>query len=68
MERIAIEDGSVRGIEAGGELHEFDQVLMTLPNILVKRIAPELPPAYMEVLGRVKYQWATSSCLPSTVH
>ena len=49
----------VRGIRADGELHEFDQVLMTLPNILVKQIAPDLPEQYLEVLERVHYQWAT---------
>jgi protoporphyrinogen oxidase len=32
---------------------------MTLPNPLVKQIAPELPAAYVEVLDRVRYQWAT---------
>ncbi len=59
VEGVAIEDGRVKGLRAGGQLHEFDQVLMTVPNILVRRLAPELPPAYMEVLNRVEYQWAT---------
>ena len=30
--------GVVTGIRAGGELHEFDQVLMTTPNIITSRI------------------------------
>ena len=59
VESVAIEDGRIRGIRAAGELHEFDQVLMTVPNILVKRLAPDLPPDYMEILSRVEYQWAT---------
>ncbi|HEX6031960.1 MAG TPA: FAD-dependent oxidoreductase, partial [Tepidiformaceae bacterium] len=39
--------------------HEFDAVLMTTPNIITRRIAPDLPPHYTEVLDRVRYQWAT---------
>lgn len=59
VERVAVQDGAVRGIRAGGELHEFDSVLMTTPNIITRRIAPDLPDAYAEVLDRVRYQWAT---------
>jgi len=40
-------------------LHEFDAVLMTTPNIITKKIAPDLPKDYLEVLDRVRYQWAT---------
>jgi protoporphyrinogen oxidase len=61
VDRIEVADGAVRGIVASGELHEFDQVLMTTPNIITKRIAPDLPADYMAILDRVQYQWA--SCL-----
>ena len=59
VERIEITDGAVTGIRAGGESYPCDQVLMTTPNIITRKIAPELPAAYMEVLDRVRYQWAT---------
>jgi protoporphyrinogen oxidase len=59
VESVEIVDAEVRGIRAAGELHEFDQVLMTTPNIITRRIAPALPPSYVEVLDRVQYQWAT---------
>jgi len=61
VDRIEVADGAVTGIVAGGELHEFDQVLLTTPNIITKRIAPDLPAGYMAILDRVQYQWA--SCL-----
>ncbi|MGE5595626.1 MAG: NAD(P)/FAD-dependent oxidoreductase [Hyphomicrobiales bacterium] len=59
VEEVAIEGGRVRGIRAGGQLHEFDQVLMTTPNVITTKIAPGLPESYLEVLNRVRYQWAT---------
>ena len=59
VDRIEVSDGAVRGITAGGEFYEFDQVLMTTPNIITRRIAPDLPASYTEILDRVKYQWAT---------
>jgi protoporphyrinogen oxidase len=52
-------DGSLNGLHAGGEFHAFDQVLLTVPNIIVRRLVPGLPPSYAEVLDRVRYQWAT---------
>jgi protoporphyrinogen oxidase len=61
VERVEVGGGSVRGIVSGGTLHEFDQVLMTTPNIITRRIAPDLPAGYSEILDRVRYQWA--SCL-----
>ena len=59
VEAIETVAGGVKGIRAAGQFHEFDQVLMTTPNIITRRIAPDLPDAYTEVLDRVKYQWAT---------
>lgn len=58
-ERVVVEDGAARGIAAGGVRHDFDAVLMTTPNSITKRIAPDLPAAYVAVLDRVQYQWAT---------
>lgn len=59
VDEVAVEGGRVRGIRAGGALHEFDAVLLTTPNIITRRIAPALPKAYAAVLDRVEYQWAT---------
>lgn len=59
VERVVVRDGAVVGIEAGGALREFDQVLMTTPNIITRKIAPDLPAAYTQVMDRVHYQWAT---------
>ena len=59
VEHIEVADGTVRGLRAGGALHEFDQVLMTTPNIITMRICPDLPPDYRAVLEKVRYQWAT---------
>lgn len=59
VERVVTEAGQVRGLRAAGRFWEFDQVLMTTPNIIVRKIAPELPPEYVAILDRVRYQWAT---------
>jgi protoporphyrinogen oxidase len=65
VEQVVVEDGAVTGIRAGGALHPFDQVLMTTPNIITRRIAPELPANYTAILDSVRYQWAT--CLVLTL-
>ncbi len=59
VEEVEIADGQVRGIRAGGQSHEFNMVLLTVPNIIVRKIADPLPEKYVEVLDRVQYQWAT---------
>jgi len=59
VESVEIAGGRVRGIHAGGQLHHFDMVLLTVPNIIARKIADPLPPKYVEVLDRVQYQWAT---------
>jgi protoporphyrinogen oxidase len=59
VEEVVVADGHVKGIRVEGVTHEFDQVLMTTPNIITKRIAPSLSASYVEVLDRVRYQWAT---------
>lgn len=61
VETVEVESGVVKGIRAHGKLFECDAVLMTTPNIITRKIAPELPDEYTEVLDRVRYQWA--SCL-----
>ncbi len=59
VERVVTEHGRVRGIRAGGTEHMVDSVLMTTPNIITRKIAPDLPQEYTDVLDRVRYQWAT---------
>ena len=59
VEAVETGEGGVTGIPAAGAFHELDQVLMTTPNIITRRIPPDRPNAYTEVLDRVKYQWAT---------
>lgn len=59
VEEVVVEGGAVRGIRAGRELHAFDQVLMTTPNIITRKIAPALPADYVAILDSVRYQWAT---------
>ena len=59
VEEVVTDAGAIRGIRAGGELHEFDQVLLTVPNTIVRKIAPGLPAEYAAILDRVRYQWAT---------
>jgi protoporphyrinogen oxidase len=59
VDEVVVEDGLAKGIRAARELHPFDAVLMTTPNIITRKIAPALPAKYAEQLDRVRYQWAT---------
>jgi protoporphyrinogen oxidase len=59
VEEVAVEGGRAAGIRVHGEVEPFDRVLMTTPNSVTLKIAPELPDGYAEVLRRVRYQWAT---------
>jgi len=59
VERVEVAGSAVRGVRAGGAFHEFDQVLMTTPNIISMQICPDLPDGYRSVLEKVRYQWAT---------
>lgn len=59
VDEVVTEGRAVQGIRAGGELHAFDQVLMTTPNSITRKIAPALPADYAAILDSVRYQWAT---------
>ncbi|MCA9829876.1 MAG: NAD(P)/FAD-dependent oxidoreductase [Dehalococcoidia bacterium] len=59
VDEVTISAGRVSGIRAGGVDHAFDAVLMTTPNIVTRKIAPQLPVPYQEQLDKVRYQWAT---------
>jgi protoporphyrinogen oxidase len=40
---VVIEDGKVKGVEAGGEFEAFEKVISTIPLPYVPRVMPDLP-------------------------
>ena len=46
--RVVIEDGKVKGVEAGGQVEAFDKVISTIPLPYVPRVMPDLPPALLD--------------------
>lgn len=59
VERIIVDGGRATGIRAGRIDHTFDAVLLTTPNPIARKVVPELPGPYAELLDGVQYQWAT---------
>lgn len=59
VEHVAVEAGRAVGLRAGGAFHACDAILLTVPNVIALRIAPDLPSDYRATLERVRYQWAT---------
>lgn len=51
VERVAIEDGAVRGVMVNGKLEPFDIVVSTVPLPYVSRLLPDLPD---EILDRYR--------------
>ena len=45
--RVVIEDGRVRGVEAGGTFAPFGTVISTIPLPYVPRVMPDLPPGLL---------------------
>jgi protoporphyrinogen oxidase len=43
--KVVIDDGKVKGVEAGGQFEPFDKVISTIPLPYVPRVMPDLPPA-----------------------
>jgi protoporphyrinogen oxidase len=43
VQKVVLEGGRVRGVQAGGELLPFDRVISTVPLPYVPRILPDLP-------------------------
>ena len=41
--KVVIEQGRVKGVEAGGAFHAFDRVVSTVPLPYVPRVIPDLP-------------------------
>lgn len=52
--KVVIEDGKVKGVEAGGEFAAFDKVISTIPLPYVPRVMPDLPPATLEAFRSKK--------------
>jgi protoporphyrinogen oxidase len=52
--RVVIEDGNVKGVEAGGEFEAFDKVISTIPLPYVPRVMPDLPPATLDAFRSKK--------------
>ncbi len=43
VQKVVVENGAVKGIEASGEFHAFDKVISTIPLPYVPRVMPDLP-------------------------
>lgn len=61
VERIAIDDGRVQGVVAGGCDYEFDGVVSTVAPPVLARLAPSLPQSYSAALREIHYRAA--ACL-----
>ncbi|MDH1008782.1 NAD(P)/FAD-dependent oxidoreductase [Pseudomonas nicosulfuronedens] len=53
VSKVVMEDGKIRGVEAGGEQHTFDKVISTIPMPYVPRLMPDLPEAILKAFGSV---------------
>jgi len=42
--KVVLENGRVKGVEAGGQFEAFDKVISTIPLPYVARVMPDLPP------------------------
>lgn len=52
--KVVIEDGKVKGVEAGGQFEAFDKVISTIPLPYVPRVMPDLPPALLSAFRSKK--------------
>lgn len=52
--RVVIEDGKVKGVEAGGQFDAFDKVISTIPLPYVPRVMPDLPAATLDAFRSKK--------------
>ena len=48
VQKVLLEGGEVRGVEAGGQRHDFDKVISTVPLPYVPRLLPDLPTALLD--------------------
>lgn len=54
VQKVVIENGSVRGVLVGGEFQAFDRVISTVPLPYVPRILPDLPADVLSAFQSVK--------------
>jgi protoporphyrinogen oxidase len=52
--KVVIEDGKVKGVEAGGKFEAFDKVISTIPLPYVPRVMPDLPAATLDAFRSKK--------------
>jgi protoporphyrinogen oxidase len=55
-DKIVLEQGRVAGVEIGGKLERAPAVLSSIAPSLTQKLLPDAPPAFLERLGRVRYQ------------
>jgi len=53
VSKVLMDDGKIRGVEAGGEQHAFDKVISTIPMPYVPRLMPDLPAKTLEAFKSV---------------
>ena len=54
VSKVVIENGAVRGIEAGGRFEAFDQVVSTVPLPYVPHLMPDLPADVLAAFRAIK--------------
>jgi protoporphyrinogen oxidase len=54
VEKVVIEGGAVRGVEAAGQFEAFDKVISTIPLPYVPRIMPDLPSTVLNQFKALK--------------
>jgi protoporphyrinogen oxidase len=53
VSKVVMEEGKIKGVEAGGEQHAFDKVISTIPMPYVPRLMPDLPEATLKAFASV---------------
>jgi protoporphyrinogen oxidase len=54
VSRVVLENGAVKGVLVGADLHPFDKVISTVPLPYVPRLMPDLPEALLDAFRSVK--------------
>ncbi|AGW91648.1 hypothetical protein N234_16585 [Ralstonia pickettii DTP0602] len=54
VQRVVIDNGSVKGVETGDGIESYDRVISTVPLPYVPRIMPDLPADVLDKFRRIK--------------
>ena len=54
VQKVVIENNCVRGLQIGDTLHEFDQIISTIPLPYVPRLIPDLPAPILKKFQALK--------------